>query len=91
MFKKAYRYAAEKVIEDDNSRRTGDPAILRSPEYQSAYTQVKALYDEPDKILGHPFNLIRKMENLIADPDLSDRASYYYFEDSQKDAIEKAK
>lgn len=90
VFKKAYRYAAEKVIEDDNSRRTGDPAILRSPEYQSAYTQVKALYDEPDKILGHPFNLIRKMENLIADPDLSDRASYYYFEDSQKDAIEKA-
>lgn len=90
VFKKAYRYAAEKVIEDDNSRRTGDPTILRSPEYQSAYTQVKALYDEPDKILGHPFNLIRKMENLIADPDLSDRASYYYFEDSQKDAIEKA-
>lgn len=90
VFKKAYRYAAEKVIEDDNSRRTGDPEILRSPDYVTAYTQVKALYDEPDKILGHPFNLIRKMENLIADPDLSDRASYYYFEDSQKDAIEKA-
>ena len=90
LFKKAYRYAAEKVIEDDNSHRTGDPEILRSAEYQNAYSQVKSLYDEPDKILGHPFNLIRKMENLIADPDLSDRASYYYFEDSQKDAIEKA-
>lgn len=75
-YKLAYRYAA---------------AIARDKELpdegEDEYEEMKEKFGEDDDILGHPFNLIRKMTNLIADPDLDDMISSYVFAENDRKKV----
>lgn len=72
-FKLAYRYAAalakDKIPPDQG---------------EEEYEEIKAQFGESDEILGHPFNLIRKMTNLIADPDLAKMMTCYNFAENDR-------
>lgn len=67
-YKLAYRFAsalaADKPVPDQG---------------EAEYEEMKDKFGEEDDVLGHPFNLIRKMTNLIADPELDDMISAYIF------------
>lgn len=75
-YKLAYRYAAamakDKELPDDG---------------EDEYNEVKDKFGEEDDILGHPFNLIRKMTNLIADPDLDNMLSSYVFAEKDRKKV----
>jgi SNF2 family DNA or RNA helicase len=65
-YKDAYRYAMDTLR--DKSDPGGSPEALEA---------VKNLFGETDELVGHPFNLINKMNYLIADPDLDKRQTRY--------------
>lgn len=68
--KNAYRCAAAR-LKDDKSSIT--------PEMEEAFESVQSEFGEPVGIIGHPFNLIKKMTALTADPELVKGASFYKF------------
>ena len=65
-YKAAYRYAADKLSGRGENR--GDP---------DAFERIQAKFGEPLELIAHPFNLIRKMELLIMDPELDQRATFF--------------
>lgn len=73
LYKEAYRWASDALSEREPNR--GD---------EDAYKQVAAFFGEPEELIGHPFNLIRKMTYLIADPDLDKRATFYQTNTEQR-------
>lgn len=77
LYKQAYRYAADELKEAPVNR--GDPA---------AFEAVSQHFGEPLELIAHPFNLINKMTQLIADKDLDRRASKYLFAEQDREKVE---
>ncbi|WP_296405774.1 helicase-related protein, partial [Psychrobacter sp.] len=84
----SYQVARAMSKEPPQNWRTGDEKL--DLKMQNAYNEVKALFNEPDELMGHPFNLIRKMDVLIADSDFSKQATFYDFDSAQKKLAESA-
>ena len=76
--KAAYRYASDLMKE-----RNPEPA------YADAYASVQAEYGEPMEIIAHPFNLIKKMTALIADPELVTGESFYQIQPGEEELASK--
>lgn len=76
-YKNAYRFALGLVTKRNLH---GD---------EQAYAEVKNRFKEDDKVIAHPFNLINKMNLLIADPDLDERYTKYVFLEDQSDILQK--
>lgn len=75
------------------SKEKGDEAqVLMSedPSMRDAYEAMKEKFGESDDLLGHPFNLIRKMDIMIADEEFSSLATFYDFDPKQKAIAQKA-
>lgn len=77
MMKLGYRYAAEKNKEEMHEG-WGNPMVLHDPDYAKAYDELEETFREDRKVLGHPFNLINKMQAMTLDPDLAYRVTKYY-------------
>lgn len=75
-YKLAYRYASAIAKEQE-----------LPDEGEEEYEEMKDKFGEDDDILGHPFNLIRKMTNLIADPDLDNMISSYVFAEKDRKKV----
>lgn len=71
-YKEAYRWAIDTL--NDRGEVRGS---------QEAYERVAAKFGEPLELIGHPFNLINKMTSLIADPELDQRATFYFVGEPQ--------
>lgn len=83
---KAYRIArlfAKDKANDAEYEMSLDPTL------EEAYNEMKAKFGETDELLGHPFNLIRKMDVMIADDEFSSLATFYDFDPAQKAIAEK--
>ena len=91
MFKMAYRYAKE--WNKDNGQQTrfnrgdGDPKILNDKDYQNAFETISKRYRLKAEILGHPFNLLNRMQNITLDPDNADMVTRYFTNDPEKSLI----
>ncbi|MEY2875807.1 MAG: hypothetical protein RLZZ373_3178 [Pseudomonadota bacterium] len=66
-YKGAFRWAIDSLSGKDDNR--GDEA---------AYNRVQAKFGEPMALIGHPFNMVRKMARLIVDPDLDEGGTVFY-------------
>lgn len=66
LYKQAFRWAIDTLSEKDNPRGS-----------EEAYKEVAAHFGEPMELIGHPFNLINKMNMLVLDPELDQRATFY--------------
>ncbi len=87
---KAYT-VAKAIVKDMKSGGSGSLALSGfSVEEKRAYELIKDRYNEEDELLAHPFNLIHKMDVLIADSEFADNASWYDFDPSQKELAKKA-
>ena len=71
LYKGAFRWAIDDISGKSISENRGD---------RNAYDAVQSYFDEPQKLIGHPFNLINKMTLLIADPELDRRATFFTFD-----------
>lgn len=87
-FQEAYGIA--RLIEKDDL-----PVELQSPLHpsspnnpNSAYSIIKKRYNEDNDLLAHPFNLIRKMDVIIADDEFSEMASFYDFNKQQRAKVD---
>lgn len=87
-FQEAYGIA--RLIEKDDL-----PMELQSPTHpsspfnpNSAYSTIKRRYDEDNELLAHPFNLIRKMDVIIADDEFSEMASFYDFNPQERAKVD---
>lgn len=83
---KAYRIARLFAKGKDDDAQT---EMALDPSLATAYNEMKAKYGETDELLGHPFNLIRKMDVMIADDEFSSYATFYDFDPAQKAIAEK--
>lgn len=84
---KAYRIArllAKEKYDDAKAEMLLDPTL------EPAYNEIKEKFGEEDALLGHPFNLIRKMDIMIADDDFGSFATFYDFDPAQTDLAQKA-
>ena len=83
MFQSAYQVA--KAMEKDNlDYELKNPSHPDSPyNPKSPISIIMAKYGETPDLVAHPFNLIRKMDVMIADSEFSDLATFYDFEKSQ--------
>lgn len=84
---KAYRIArllAKDKVSDAKAEMLLDPTL------EPAYNEIKEKFGEEDALLGHPFNLIRKMDVMIADDDFGSFATFYDFDPAQADLAQKA-
>ena len=77
-YKMAYRAAKEAI------GQAGKDAVPCTPEEVDALDRVQARFGEPAELIAHPFNLIQKMTDLIADPELDDRTTFYDFNPAQQ-------
>jgi hypothetical protein len=60
------------------------------PEHKAAFTKVSARTGESQALIGHPFNLISKMQRFIIDPELeTHKAAVYQFTEDQLDLAAK--
>lgn len=75
-YKVAYSVAKEMV----QASKTKIDAIV-APEDLDIFYRISGETGEPVELLAAPFNLINKMNNLIVDPDLDKRATFYYTDD----------
>lgn len=78
-YKLAYRYATEKIKKDKD--RAYNKLFLMDP-YESAFERITAKFHEPVEIIGHPFNLIKKMSRAILDKELDEKATFYMIPES---------
>ncbi|WP_230657755.1 NUDIX domain-containing protein [Psychrobacter sp. I-STPA10] len=88
LFQQAYKMA-QAIVNDKLEARLPpeDPNSPFNP--NSPYLQVKRMFGEPDELMAHPFNLIRKMDVMIADDEFSNQATFYDFDKEQKNIAEK--
>jgi hypothetical protein len=70
-YKMAYR--AAKFVTGMAAKNAEEP----TEEEMEALARVQARLGEPPELIAHPFNLSIKMSNLIVDPELDERASFY--------------
>lgn len=84
MFQDAYTVA--KLLEKDQlSNGLADINHPQSPfNPNSPFSIIKNKYGEDVELMAHPFNLIRKMDVMIADSEFSEMATFYDFEKSQE-------
>lgn len=75
-YKVAYSVAKEMVL----ASKTKIDAIV-DPEDLDIFNRISSETGEPVELMAAPFNLINKMNNLIVDPDLDKRATFYYTDD----------
>lgn len=88
-FQDAY-ITARMIEKDDPALRLLSKDHPLSPDNPlSAYNQVAGRYGEANELMAHPFNLIRKMDVMIADDDFSSMVSFYDFEPEQAVIAEK--
>lgn len=81
----ARQIEAEKL---DNELK--DPTHPQSPyNPKSPYSIVAGKYGETNDLIAHPFNLIRKMDVMIADAEFSDGVTFYDFDKDQQAIAEK--
>ena len=78
LYKEAYRFAADEL--SGRSENRGD---------LDAFEAVSTHFGEPVNLVGHPFNLVRKMSALILDPDLDRRLTRYLTAEGEQDATQK--
>lgn len=78
-YKRAYRLAKDYI--DDNKKHTLDGEDMI---WLTSFAEERG---EPVELLAHPFNLIKKMTDLINDPDLDKKATFFTFDDED---LEKA-
>ena len=71
-YKAAYRYAVDKMAGMPDGEGPG--TNRGSPE---AFDAVQRRFNEPLELIGHPFNMIRKMSAAIMDPELDELATFY--------------
>lgn len=77
-----YRLAYVYAKADEHQR-------MQMPNEHRAFEDVKSKFGEEGSIIASPFNLLSKMQNEIADPDLNERASFYSFGESDEAKAEK--
>ena len=88
-FQDAYTTAKELVKEYPNPA-LDNPDHPQSPSNpNSPISRVMAKYGEPIELIAAPFNLIRKMDVVIADAEFAERASFYDFEPAQEKIAQK--
>ena len=81
----ARQIEAEKL---DNELK--DPTHPQSPyNPKSPYSIVAGKYGETNDLIAHPFNLIRKMDVMIADAEFSEGVTFYDFDENQQAIAEK--
>lgn len=91
LYKSAYRYVADAIAE---ARKSGQkfehlkPGVKSTGSYSDA-VEVMEKFGEEAELIGHPFNLINKMTSLIMDPDLDDRATFYFVPADQASLAQK--
>jgi len=73
LYKRAFRYAVDELSNKQPNR--GD---------KTAFDTLSKDTGEPIALIGHPFNLINKMSQYIADPELESRASFWQFNPEQR-------
>lgn len=83
---KAYRIARLNAKGKENDAKL---EMALDSTLKEAYEEMKAKFGETDELLGHPFNLIRKMDIMIADDEFSSLATFYDFDPAQRDIAEK--
>lgn len=87
-FQSAYS-VARMMIKDQLPNDLNDPHHPDSPfNPQSPVQQIMRKYGEDIELVAHPFNLIRKMDVMIADDDFSDMVSFYDFDAKDKKKVE---
>lgn len=88
-FQDAYTTAKE-LVKDFPNPALNNPEHPQSPDNpNSPISRVMAKYGEPIDLIAAPFNLIRKMDVVIADAEFSERASFYDFEAAQEKIAQK--
>lgn len=85
-------YVIARHIEKENlPPEYNDPSNPQSPfNPNSPYSLIAAKYGETNDLIAHPFNLIRKMDVMIADAEFSDMATFYDFDQAQTSLAQKA-
>ncbi|MDO5769000.1 MAG: DEAD/DEAH box helicase [Psychrobacter sp.] len=87
VFQRAYKMA--QAIVNDKPEAKLPPEHPDSPfNPHSPYQTVKKMFGESDELMAHPFNLMRKMDVMIADDDFSLRVTFYDFSEDQIDIAE---
>ena len=76
--KNAYRYAGA-------LKKNQEPPI----EYLEDFEEVQKTFRAPSSVIAHPFNLISKMKEVIADPELATGASFYQIVEGQEETARK--
>jgi len=76
-YKGAFRYAIDHLSNKDPNR--GD---------KNAFDQLQQETGESIELIGHPFNLINKMSQYIADPELETRASFWQYDQAQRQQVQ---
>lgn len=88
-FQDAYTTAKE-LVKDNPNPALNNPDHPQSPDNpNSPISRVMAKYGEPIDLIAAPFNLIRKMDVVIADAEFAERASFYDFEAAQEKIAQK--
>lgn len=88
-FQDAYTTAKE-LVKDNPNPALNNPEHPQSPDNpNSPISRVMAKYGEPIDLIAAPFNLIRKMDVVIADAEFAERASFYDFEAAQEKIAQK--
>ena len=88
-FQDAYTTAKE-LVKDFPNPALNNPDHPQSPDNpNSPISRVMAKYGEPIDLIAAPFNLIRKMDVVIADAEFAERASFYDFEAAQEKIAQK--
>ncbi|MBE0440636.1 DEAD/DEAH box helicase family protein [Psychrobacter sp. FME13] len=84
MFQDAYTIAKQ-VEKDQLDNELNNPNHPQSPfNPNSPFSIIQKKYGEEVELMAHPFNLIRKMDVMIADSEFSEMATFYDFEKSQE-------
>jgi len=77
LYKGAFRYAVDELTNKQPNR--GD---------KTAFERLAKETGEPMALIGHPFNLINKMSQYIADPELEARATFWHYDSAQQSQVQ---
>lgn len=89
MLQEAYTVARAIEKDPDNHpyKSAEDPMSPNNP--NSPYSIIARRYGETNDLMAHPFNLIRKLDVMIADSEFSDMVTFYDFDQEQLATAEK--
>ena len=83
-FQDAYTVAKEMIKENSNHEYLHPDHPLSPSNPFSPINEIMGKYGEDAELIAHPFNLIRKMDIIIADSEFSEMATFYDFDDEQE-------